>query len=129
MIRRPPRSTRTDTLFPYTTLFRSIRQRAPVGFLDARAGVIHQVHVMHAGRTGGHAGEAGAAAVDVLYDLRRGRAVVLQHVLHQVDAPALAAQPVALQPVGPTGGGARHAVHSGAPDAPGTRAFGLGSVA
>src|SRR3546814_10367695 len=28
MIRRPPRSTRTDTLFPYTTLFRS------VAFLD-----------------------------------------------------------------------------------------------
>src|SRR3546814_2426485 len=26
MIRRPPRSTRTDTLFPYTTLFRSILQ-------------------------------------------------------------------------------------------------------
>src|SRR3546814_18194286 len=26
MIRRPPRSTRTDTLFPYTTLFRSIYQ-------------------------------------------------------------------------------------------------------
>src|SRR3546814_10218692 len=25
MIRRPPRSTRTDTLFPYTTLFRSSR--------------------------------------------------------------------------------------------------------
>src|SRR3546814_16620858 len=28
MIRRPPRSTRTDTLFPYTTLFRSIHRRA-----------------------------------------------------------------------------------------------------
>src|SRR3546814_19681619 len=28
MIRRPPRSTRTDTLFPYTTLFRSIVDRA-----------------------------------------------------------------------------------------------------
>src|SRR3546814_5295280 len=27
MIRRPPRSTRTDTLFPYTTLFRSTRTR------------------------------------------------------------------------------------------------------
>src|SRR3546814_11440110 len=27
MIRRPPRSPRTDTLFPYTTLFRSIRRR------------------------------------------------------------------------------------------------------
>src|SRR3546814_2865152 len=26
MIRRPPRSTRTDTLFPYTTLFRSFDQ-------------------------------------------------------------------------------------------------------
>src|SRR3546814_1658739 len=33
MIRRPPRSTRTDTLFPYTTLFRSrghVRVREPV---------------------------------------------------------------------------------------------------
>src|SRR3546814_2176834 len=29
MIRRPPRSTRTDTLFPYTTLFRS--RHRPVG--------------------------------------------------------------------------------------------------
>src|SRR3546814_4378621 len=31
MIRRPPRSTRTDTLFPYTTLFRSVLlvRRAP----------------------------------------------------------------------------------------------------
>src|SRR3546814_4432275 len=39
MIRRPPRSTRTDTLFPYTTLFRSCeraagepRHCAPVSF-------------------------------------------------------------------------------------------------
>src|SRR3546814_1826024 len=31
MIRRPPRSKRTDTLFPYTTLFRSVRHRAVVG--------------------------------------------------------------------------------------------------
>src|SRR3546814_2056769 len=29
MIRRPPRSTRTDTLFPYTTLFRSQQQQEP----------------------------------------------------------------------------------------------------
>src|SRR3546814_9658619 len=55
MIRRPPRSTRTDTLFPYTTLFRAIqvdferegkllraRQPAPVG-VDAQAqGVFEQ---------------------------------------------------------------------------------------
>src|SRR3546814_8482915 len=30
MIRRPPRSTRTDTLFPYTTLFRSCKRSCPV---------------------------------------------------------------------------------------------------
>src|SRR3546814_2919014 len=30
MIRRPPRSTRTDTLFPYTTLFRSVAGQVPV---------------------------------------------------------------------------------------------------
>src|SRR3546814_1175278 len=32
MIRRPPRSTRTDTLFPYTTLFRSVGWRCDVRF-------------------------------------------------------------------------------------------------
>src|SRR3546814_19791713 len=36
MIRRPPRSTRTDTLFPYTTLFRSCRGRS--GKCPARRG-------------------------------------------------------------------------------------------
>src|SRR3546814_3727265 len=42
MIRRPPRSTRTDTLFPYTTLFRAVgvqAERAVFGvdlaFIDA----------------------------------------------------------------------------------------------
>src|SRR3546814_871593 len=44
MIRRPPRSTRTDTLFPYTTLFRSPRmtgraQRVRLGDVVARLGV------------------------------------------------------------------------------------------
>src|SRR3546814_5907057 len=33
MIRRPPRSTRTDTLFPYTTLFRS---------LEIQSGALHR---------------------------------------------------------------------------------------
>src|SRR3546814_3179435 len=42
MIRRPPRSTRTDTLFPYTTLFRSVQveqdegYKARVRFLETR---------------------------------------------------------------------------------------------
>src|SRR3546814_3861839 len=35
MVRRPPISTRTDTLFPYTTLFRSARAR-PLVFLPLR---------------------------------------------------------------------------------------------
>src|SRR3546814_8620552 len=39
MIRRPPRSTRTDTLFPYTTLFRSLKledlRRTLVDAIDA----------------------------------------------------------------------------------------------
>src|SRR3546814_12710663 len=34
MIRRPPRSTRTDTLFPYTTLFRSPHQPAAPQYAD-----------------------------------------------------------------------------------------------
>src|SRR3546814_4668148 len=34
MLQRPPRSTRTDTLFPYTTLFRS-KGHDPVGLGDA----------------------------------------------------------------------------------------------
>src|SRR3546814_2749938 len=42
MIRRPPRSTRTDTLFPYTTLFRSAGGRADEAedFQDAQ-GLAH----------------------------------------------------------------------------------------
>src|SRR3546814_2206738 len=35
MIRRPPRSTRTDTLFPYTTLFRSLGPDAVGMYYDA----------------------------------------------------------------------------------------------
>src|SRR3546814_19033572 len=37
MIRRPPRSTRTDTLFPYTTLFRSRRLGAQQPFLPGQS--------------------------------------------------------------------------------------------
>src|SRR3546814_3703917 len=48
MIRRPPRSTRTDTLFPYTTLFRSLHAQRlhevlhPIGGEDAHQAVFQR---------------------------------------------------------------------------------------
>src|SRR3546814_9697517 len=39
MIRRPPRSTRTDTLFPYTTLFRSRQHLFIRGYLGGGWGI------------------------------------------------------------------------------------------
>src|SRR3546814_1025527 len=43
MIRRPPRSTRTDTLFPYTTLFRSL---AVAGFRPEDIEVVAQQNLL-----------------------------------------------------------------------------------
>src|SRR3546814_19468277 len=40
MIRRPPRSTRTDTLFPYTTLFRSLSERESFAKACAENGIV-----------------------------------------------------------------------------------------
>src|SRR3546814_5000304 len=65
MIRRPQRSTRTDTLFPYTTLFRSHRPAQPVGIL----GIEHQ--------------EAAAAGAD---QLPAERSVVAGDRIQRVDA-------------------------------------------
>src|SRR3546814_11180547 len=58
MIRRPPRSTRTDTLFPYTTLFRS----QPLG--DGRRQVVARLGVLQdvAHPLGEMGGERQAAA-------------------------------------------------------------------
>src|SRR3546814_15863801 len=56
MIRRPPRSTRTDTLFPYTTLFRSL------------GGGTHRHHQRTADteRHSGHHGAADAGAAEAV---------------------------------------------------------------
>src|SRR3546814_3033857 len=43
MIRRPPRSTRTDTLFPYTTLFRSILSKSDHGVVLTTTRVAFQI--------------------------------------------------------------------------------------
>src|SRR3546814_17058013 len=47
MIRRPPRSTRTDTLFPYTTLFRSPEALERKGHVAGKAVIdLQRVHVL-----------------------------------------------------------------------------------
>src|SRR3546814_4228293 len=56
MMRRPPRSTRTDTLFPYTTLFRS------QGGIDLRLADLDDVQVHVAG---GQRLQRGAQLLDV----------------------------------------------------------------
>src|SRR3546814_15180224 len=70
MIRRPPRSTRTDTLFPYTTLFRSHRQRdwqqhrlrRPQGVADGERGQHHKRGGGARARRWGGGGGGGAVA-------------------------------------------------------------------
>src|SRR3546814_2648383 len=63
MIRRPPRSTRTDTLFPYTTLFRSRKRRRqhhrprsrPAAAMRGREGLVQvDVHRIDAQVAGTH---------------------------------------------------------------------------
>src|SRR3546814_2258783 len=57
MIRRPPRSTRTDTLFPYTTLFRSIADVvADVQVRKQRQRLEHHAEVALVGRQARHVG-------------------------------------------------------------------------
>src|SRR3546814_238674 len=75
MIRRPPRSTRTDTLFPYTTLFRS--QRAPVG-----AAAVHL-----RGVAGGALPEVDDARQDRQLRLQVQRRTVPQQLDRAVRAP------------------------------------------
>src|SRR3546814_670052 len=51
MIRRPPRSTRTDSLFPYTTLFRSalFQIKAPLEYVDAGGTFVQNGDAVHRG--------------------------------------------------------------------------------
>src|SRR3546814_2483635 len=59
MIRRPPRSTRTDTLFPYTTLFRSLHDLLAHRALEDLAGGGHRqgFHEAHLLRSEEHTSE------------------------------------------------------------------------
>src|SRR3546814_20716346 len=62
MIRRPPKSTRTDTLFPYTTLFRSIVLDAVFRAFAADAGLLHPAERRDLGRD-----DAGVDADDAVF--------------------------------------------------------------
>src|SRR3546814_2764944 len=64
MIRRPPRSTRTDTLFPYTTLFRSIVNIASNSALHPTAKSL----LAYSTSKAGIAGLTRAAAMEVVQD-------------------------------------------------------------
>src|SRR3546814_15508972 len=67
MIRRPPRSTRTDTLFPYTTLFRSEGTRNGKAGRARGAAVDYELSLGRVGEGDRQAGRAGyqqAAAID-----------------------------------------------------------------
>src|SRR3546814_6943566 len=88
MIRRPPRSTRTDTLFPYTTLFRSIAHDLDVAeafeferFADRADAAVH--HVRRRDDVG-----AGARLVQRLPDQYLDRLVV-EDIARIVDQPVL----------------------------------------
>src|SRR3546814_247392 len=61
MIRRPPRSTLTDTLFPYTTLFRSRARAFEQDSLDHDAGVHGEIGPRLRGIEVGHRGRAARA--------------------------------------------------------------------
>src|SRR3546814_15580762 len=80
MLRRPPRSTRTDTFFPYTTLFRSVLALQDAALVlpgDGRAG-------LHLGpRNLGVAAAAGAALGDEVVDAALAVLVAGVPVLHR----------------------------------------------
>src|SRR3546814_14771624 len=76
MIRRPPGSTRTDTLFPYTTLFRSRRQPAePIARYGADRVLLLAI-----------VPDRAAAAQHRLRQLRIGDVGTAEHGLHQFVA-------------------------------------------
>src|SRR3546814_5761245 len=83
MIRRPPRSTRTDTLFPYTTLFRS-RLGGPAERGLAARDAVQRPHPVEAGVLGD--------AVGGLQLMLEQRQCLVETVLRDQQPPARALQ-------------------------------------
>src|SRR3546814_15205803 len=89
MIRRPPRSTRTDTLFPYTTLFRSLAGDALVEHeimvISAAGDDLRIAAVADAVADDPPAGEVEHAARDRLQLARRAQRIVHRRVTLRRD--------------------------------------------
>src|SRR3546814_19526845 len=89
MIRRPPRSTRTDTLFPYTTRFRSVGKL--VGSRDRRKGqrqrleLCDELLARHGGEQRANLRQDDVARLDALIIERIGR---ISAQVAQVERPA-----------------------------------------
>src|SRR3546814_7085627 len=86
MIRRPPRSTRTDTLFPYTTLFRSRGELTQL-VADHRLGDVHRdvlAAVVHGDGVAHHLRDDRGAAAPGLDDLLLALLVEDVHLLEKV---------------------------------------------
>src|SRR3546814_19739310 len=81
MIRRPPRSTRTDTLFPYTTLFRSGIASGPGEIADALEAE-HRVEDVER-----HRHDAMGAIGSARRDPGRNPAGFVQPFLHDLAVP------------------------------------------
>src|SRR3546814_10926741 len=77
MIRRPPRFTRTDTLFPYTTFFRSEEQASPWGALRevAMPGFEHREFDGHEQVVFCHDPLSGLKAIIAIHNTSRGPAL------------------------------------------------------
>ena len=91
-----------------------LRQGPPVVAFDHLPPMVDQVHVVHARGTGRGAGQTAQAAVEVFDHVFGRLAVVLQHVLEQVNPPPGAVQLVTEQLVGRAGPGAQPTVHTAA---------------
>src|SRR3546814_8460672 len=82
MIRRPPRSTRTDTLFPYTTLFRSVQVAADIILFFVEFVAAVKVHMTREWFEVDGLAERCVAIGEGL-QLRRGKAIAEQGIVRE----------------------------------------------
>src|SRR3546814_13236761 len=98
MIRRPPRSTSTDTLFPYTTLFRSVVGLVAAEVEQQPVGRVHRHQLGDVARLAGQEAHGGADAAGLGVVDQSLDGAEAGHV--DVDRQAVAGGPTCLVPGG-----------------------------